>query len=119
MKVPSASNRAVAMSSAAAPNSAVVTSCDARSSASARRTTSPGSRSCVRSANRQHPVDRAARALRDGGGNRSEEHTSELQSHSFISYAVFCLKKNKKSFALLGPSMGADIAFELSPRLRD
>src|ERR1051326_270756 len=22
---------------------------------------------------------------------RSEEHTSELQSHSFISYAVFCL----------------------------
>ena len=27
---------------------------------------------------------------------RSEEHTSELQSHSFISYAVFCLKKKKK-----------------------
>src|ERR1051326_8135220 len=26
-------------------------------------------------------------------GVRSEEHTSELQSHSFISYAVFCLKK--------------------------
>ena len=26
---------------------------------------------------------------------RSEEHTSELQSHSFISYAVFCLKKPK------------------------
>src|SRR6056300_1568306 len=24
---------------------------------------------------------------------RSEEHTSELQSHSEISYAVFCLKK--------------------------
>ena len=24
-------------------------------------------------------------------GLRSEEHTSELQSHSFISYAVFCL----------------------------
>src|ERR1051326_9322066 len=24
--------------------------------------------------------------------DRSEEHTSELQSHSFISYAVFCLK---------------------------
>ena len=24
---------------------------------------------------------------------RSEEHTSELQSHSFISYAVFCLTK--------------------------
>ena len=29
-------------------------------------------------------------------GTRSEEHTSELQSHSFISYAVFCLKKKKK-----------------------
>src|ERR1051326_9569871 len=28
--------------------------------------------------------------------NRSEEHTSELQSHSFISYAVFCLKKKTK-----------------------
>ena len=27
--------------------------------------------------------------------HRSEEHTSELQSHSFISYAVFCLKKKK------------------------
>src|SRR5881296_4140956 len=26
---------------------------------------------------------------------RSEEHTSELQSHSNISYAVFCLKKKK------------------------
>ena len=29
--------------------------------------------------------------------SRSEEHTSELQSHSFISYAVFCLKKKKKN----------------------
>ena len=27
---------------------------------------------------------------------RSEEHTSELQSHSFISYAVFCLKKKRE-----------------------
>src|ERR1051326_7716 len=27
-----------------------------------------------------------------GKRERSEEHTSELQSHSFISYAVFCLK---------------------------
>src|SRR5213596_430774 len=26
---------------------------------------------------------------------RSEEHTSELQSHGLISYAVFCLKKKK------------------------
>src|SRR5881409_3064694 len=29
-------------------------------------------------------------------GGRSEEHTSELQSQSHISYAVFCLKKKKK-----------------------
>src|SRR3546814_7905210 len=28
-----------------------------------------------------------------GGGDRSEEHTSELQSLMRISYAVFCLKK--------------------------
>src|SRR3546814_6833405 len=28
-----------------------------------------------------------------GGGGRSEEHTSELQSLMRISYAVFCLKK--------------------------
>ena len=28
---------------------------------------------------------------------RSEEHTSELQSHSATSYAVFSLKKKKKS----------------------
>src|SRR5210317_1739137 len=27
---------------------------------------------------------------------KSEEHTSELQSHSEISYAVFCLKKKKQ-----------------------
>ena len=32
---------------------------------------------------------------------RSEEHTSELQSHSFISYAVFCLKKKKKTLFFL------------------
>src|SRR3546814_8636000 len=29
--------------------------------------------------------------------NRSEEHTSELQSLMRISYAVFCLKKNTKT----------------------
>ena len=30
-----------------------------------------------------------------GDRGRSEEHTSELQSHVRISYAVFCLKKKK------------------------
>src|SRR5210317_2590202 len=35
------------------------------------------------------------RAMHEGKKGRSEEHTSELQSHSEISYAVFCLKKKK------------------------
>src|SRR3546814_3117480 len=37
----------------------------------------------------------SARHYRTGG--RSEEHTSELQSLMRISYAVFCLKKKKKT----------------------
>src|SRR3546814_10774645 len=39
-------------------------------------------------------IDDAADA---GLGSRSEEHTSELQSLMRISYAVFCLKKKKKT----------------------
>src|SRR3546814_6779183 len=35
------------------------------------------------------------RAVLPGVTNRSEEHTSELQSLMRISYAVFCLKKKK------------------------
>src|SRR3546814_2786936 len=35
------------------------------------------------------------------GGQRSEEHTSELQSLMRISYAVFCLKKKKKYQSIL------------------
>src|SRR3546814_8377261 len=35
-------------------------------------------------------------AARHHRGDRSEEHTSELQSLMRISYAVFCLKKKKK-----------------------
>src|SRR3546814_8465164 len=35
---------------------------------------------------------------------RSEEHTSELQSLMRISYAVFCLKKNKKQILTLNTS---------------
>src|SRR5881628_4276811 len=34
------------------------------------------------------------------GAERSEEHTSELQSLTDISYAVFCLKKKKKTSLL-------------------
>src|SRR3546814_9975597 len=52
-----------------------------------------------------HDEDREALRIRAdarllGGtvkaGDRSEEHTSELQSLMRISYAVFCLKKKKK-----------------------
>src|SRR3546814_9632668 len=32
------------------------------------------------------------------GPTRSEEHTSELQSLMRISYAVFCLKKKKRTY---------------------
>src|SRR3546814_7220967 len=38
-------------------------------------------------------------ALSDDHRNRSEEHTSELQSLMRNSYAVFCLKKKKKPIA--------------------
>src|SRR3546814_1548886 len=34
---------------------------------------------------------------REYAGQRSEEHTSELQSLMRISYAVFCLKKKQKT----------------------
>src|ERR1051326_2279936 len=40
---------------------------------------------------------------------RSEEHTSELQSHSFISYAVFCLKKkNRQNIKYTSLTCGSD-----------
>src|SRR3546814_8264576 len=47
-------------------------------------------------------ADAAADHLRGGigasfGAERSEEHTSELQSLMRISYAVFCLKKKRTS----------------------
>src|SRR3546814_4924336 len=38
-----------------------------------------------------------ARTSPDSVTSRSEEHTSELQSLMRISYAVFCLKKQKKT----------------------
>src|SRR3546814_8932107 len=40
-------------------------------------------------------------ALCEGFARRSEEHTSELQSLMRISYAVFCLKKQKLSGAMM------------------
>src|SRR3546814_5841402 len=43
-----------------------------------------------------HPRELSEHPAERGGGHRSEEHTSELQSLMRISYAVFCLKKKKK-----------------------
>src|SRR3546814_6910957 len=47
---------------------------------------------------RQGAIRRRIRtARRDRPRDRSEEHTSELQSLMRISYAVFCLKKKKNN----------------------
>src|SRR3546814_2268197 len=40
--------------------------------------------------------DAHGRLTRDDAPDRSEEHTSELQSLMRISYAVFCLKKKNR-----------------------
>src|SRR3546814_5369941 len=40
-------------------------------------------------------LGRAYNTVVPSSGKRSEEHTSELQSLMRISYAVFCLQKNK------------------------
>src|SRR3546814_9565226 len=62
---------------------------------------SPGRR---RSANRRGALADSPVASRPACHHRptrrSEEHTSELQSLMRISYAVFCLKKNKKNVHL-------------------
>src|SRR3546814_5873036 len=50
----------------------------------------------IRGANRRRPLlSRTGTACQ--ASNRSEEHTSELQSLMRISYAVFCLKKKKQT----------------------
>src|SRR3546814_6848775 len=56
----------------------------------------------VQSVGNSDPYDHARFAHDQGFAGlfhpwRSEEHTSELQSLMRISYAVFCLKKNKKT----------------------
>src|SRR3546814_10598685 len=53
----------------------------------------------LRRASDQRPPPRLllAAAAIGGEADRSEEHTSELQSLMRISYAVFCLKKKKQS----------------------
>src|SRR3546814_11120264 len=58
---------------------------------------------------RQGAARPAATAWRRDAGplpqQRSEEHTSELQSLMRISYAVFCLKKKKRPGQKLGYSI--------------
>src|SRR3546814_6078347 len=44
----------------------------------------------------QREKSEGQRHVMDKGEQRSEEHTSELQSLMRISYAVFCLKKKKQ-----------------------
>src|SRR3546814_10753277 len=53
----------------------------------------------IRAAVLEHPVERGAESILvrlPFAEERSEEHTSELQSLMRISYAVFCLKKKKQ-----------------------
>src|SRR3546814_9775816 len=45
---------------------------------------------------REHAPDLGDELRVDLAADRSEEHTSELQSLMRISYAVFCLKKKKR-----------------------
>src|SRR3546814_4943810 len=63
-----------------------------------RRRDRPGGRS---GRVRDHP--RAERVGQDHPAQRSEEHTSELQSLMRISYAVFCLKKKNKQMKKHAP----------------
>src|SRR3546814_11308150 len=46
---------------------------------------------------RKNPDRQSGRNRPAHSARRSEEHTSELQSLMRISYAVFCLKKKKKT----------------------
>src|SRR3546814_5147041 len=60
----------------------------------------PAGARAVRTAAQQRRRGQRARRRRRGragAADRSEEHTSELQSLMRISYAVFCLKKKKQT----------------------
>src|SRR5881409_2094821 len=57
----------------------------------------------------------ATTARADLAKERSEEHTSELQSQSHISYAVFCLKKKKPQPTPLRPTTHAYPQLQSSP----
>src|SRR5213594_226095 len=49
------------------------------------------------------PISRAPSAPTGPSASRSEEHTSELQSRTLISYAVFCLTQS--TFELVDTSL--------------
>src|SRR3546814_6777945 len=88
--------RSVDPSRHSAPCSACPAADSARSAPSRRprrRSYRRGLRHRTGTAPSRHP----RRRLRSGSEPRSEEHTSELQSLMRISYAVFCLKKKKKT----------------------
>src|SRR3546814_8217651 len=55
-----------------------------------------GAGSRARAAGRRNSL-RSRQCRRQPGADRSEEHTSELQSLMRISYAVFCLQKKKQT----------------------
>src|SRR3546814_6854478 len=72
-----------------------------RSSPRQRRST----RSARKARHRQRPRPRRSspsRSVVAAAARRSEEHTSELQSLMRISYAVFCLKKEKEKTPTTG-----------------
>src|SRR3546814_9550547 len=58
---------------------------------------SPGRSLYVRLKGGDHGKGAAGKWTDAATGDRSEEHTSELQSLMRISYAVFCLKKKNKT----------------------
>src|SRR3546814_3865578 len=63
-----------------------------------RRDPGPGRRALAQCHDQPDPADGQERPDHPGRCQRSEEHTSELQSLMRISYAVFCLKKKKKKY---------------------
>src|SRR3546814_10456113 len=61
---------------------------------SGRQASAPARSTMASTALDSQAVEISASLASAGVGERSEEHTSELQSLMRISYAVFCLKKN-------------------------
>src|SRR3546814_8123142 len=103
------SRRVLCSGARPAASSAIFAAATARSTAAS---SSPAAPRCIRSCKSwsrgrcatrdfiRHPGegrDLNVTLFRNGEIPRSEEHTSELQSLMRISYAVFCLKKKKRT----------------------